>query len=396
MNTIKIYVVMVATIIMKSYAQNVHIINIPDANFKHHLLQSSVNRNGDNEIDSSEANNFVNLDIPYLNIRSLEGIEEFSNLKHIDFSGNNVRVIDFSRNQKLESLVGDNNALVYLEIRYNDKLKHLSCHGNQLQLLRLPTSGKLKYLKASSNLLTFLDISQAPDLDAIHVSNNNLVDLNTSSNINLIEIFCDNNRISSLDVSTNNILTRLNCSNNRISSLDIRSNSKLKVLNCENNELRFLKIYYLGESWFSLQTLNATSNRLLDKIYTNDLMDALRAKSRRFFLVDEHTRFVSYNVERKKVTKKTTDVFPLKIDLIVSTNEISYHSEDGISSLDVEIFSLNGVKLVKKTKLTNRDIINYNSLSSGVYIVVLYVETKKISKLVKVDIIESRQLIRVD
>ena len=386
----KLVVIVMITNLLSSYAQEPEIVDIYDTNFKNYLLQSFLNLNQDNEIDINEAKTFVNLDLSYQNIKSLYGIEEFSNLENLDISGNHVKILDLSRNQKLQTLRCDHNKLVYLEITQNQKLKFLSCHDNKLHLLKFPPN--LKYIKASNNYLTYVDISKIPGLTFIHIGNNRLLSLKLSGNKNLSEVSCNNNSINELNISTNKKLTYLDCSHNRVKSLDIRKNNKLKFLNCESNELRSLKINYTGFGSSSLQSLNATKNRDLLKIQTNDLNQARIALTRRDLLIDGHTKFVKYREDLNLPLTNSES----KILFSISKDIMKYETESTINRLDVEILDNYGRKVIDKTELIKGQIKNlHKSLNNRQYLIRIYYHNKLIRRLIMVSDYLNYQLIEI-
>ncbi len=85
------------------------IVNIPDANFKAKLLETSENihiaedsdgnsfkidANNDGEIQLSEVQNVIALHVPEANISSLEGISSFSNLGWLECSYNQLTSLE--------------------------------------------------------------------------------------------------------------------------------------------------------------------------------------------------------------------------------------------------------------------------------------------------------------
>lgn len=396
MNKKKLTIILLITIISTGFTQDKEVVEIYDPNFKNILLQSSVNRNKDQEIDVSEAMNFVNLDISNQNISSLLGIEAFSNLKHLDFSGNNVKVLDLSRNQNLELLVGDNNLLVYLEIRHNSKLRHISCRGNKLTFINLPDSDDLEYLKLSDNNLFQLDISALVGLTKLHISHNNLVHLNINNNTNLNEVLCDNNQLDNLDIRNNLNLKKLDCSYNSILNLDIRAHKALKVLNCNNNNLESLKINYLGSIGMDLQTMDASSNRALYFIYTNIPEQAKMAESRRFFLIDPQVRFIKHGDDETIYEVDSFNRTPYKIVCSITNYRICFNSVRDINSIHIEIYGLNGTVILGKTLLNKQQVRICNALDPGIYIAVFYIEGVSVRKLFKIDYQNNGGIIKVD
>ncbi len=98
-------------------AQNV---NIPDANFKAYLVgNTSINTNGDAEIQVSEANVFNGeIDCQSMNISDLTGIEAFTNLETLKCSNNLLTNLDVSQNTALTQLGCIDNQLTSLDVTW--------------------------------------------------------------------------------------------------------------------------------------------------------------------------------------------------------------------------------------------------------------------------------------
>ena len=80
------------------------IIEIPDANFKAYLLEN-FDKNNDGNISTSEANAVKEINCSGKNIKLLDGIEKFTNLKSLNCSNNQLDEVDIRYNKKLERLV---------------------------------------------------------------------------------------------------------------------------------------------------------------------------------------------------------------------------------------------------------------------------------------------------
>ena len=159
-----------------SVACGAPIVNIPDANFKAHLLgNTAINTNSDSEIQVSEARAFSGtINCSNSSIADLTGVEAFVNLTQ------------------------------------------LKCYGN---------------------LLTSLDVSQNTSLVVLHCVHNSLTSLDVTANTSLSWLYCSRNQLSSLDLSQNTSLTKLYCGSNQLGSLDVRNgnNSIITTFNTTNN-----------------------------------------------------------------------------------------------------------------------------------------------------------------
>ena len=159
-----------------SVACGAPIVTIPDANFKAYLVgSSSINTNGDTEIQVSEATDF-------------SGIINCSNSSIVDLTG-------------VEAFVN---------------LTQLKCYGNQL---------------------TSLDVSQNTSLVVLHCVNNSLTSLDVTANTSLSWLYCSGNQLSSLDLSQNTSLTKLYCGSNQLGSLNVKNgnNTIITAFNTTNN-----------------------------------------------------------------------------------------------------------------------------------------------------------------
>lgn len=191
MKTKLFFALLFTTII--SFAQ---IVNIPDANLKAKLLAASpsntiaknlawnyfkIDANNDGEIQNSEAEQVIDLDLSSSSIQSLVGIQSFINLLN------------------------------------------LSCQYNQLSQLDVTGLTQLKILYCFSNQLTQLDVSGLNQLRELYCNNNQLTQLDDSGLINLRFLYCDSNQFTQLDVSDLTMLQWLDCSFNQLIQLNIKN-----------------------------------------------------------------------------------------------------------------------------------------------------------------------------
>ncbi len=177
-------------------------ITIPDANFKSYLLSnSSINTNGDSEIQCAEADAFTGfMNCPLKNISDLTGIEKFINITKLDCSNNNLTKLDLSKNTKLNEIL---------------------CGVNKLTSLNVTSCSALKELYCGATNLSALDVSNNTDLTKLQCHNSFITKLNVSKNIMLERLECQDNELLSLDISKNTSLIELNCSMNTLGSLNL-------------------------------------------------------------------------------------------------------------------------------------------------------------------------------
>jgi hypothetical protein len=260
---------------------NAQIVNIPDANFKAALLSASpsnqiaatnmpstigvlgsititgynkIDTNNDGEIQVSEAQNILSLEINNKNISNLTGIEAFVNLVNLECDNNLITSLNLSQNTNLKYLDCSNNLLAYLDVTQNANLLRNFCRDNQLSNLNLSQNILLNMLICRSNQLTSLDVTQNLNLIHLDCASNQFINLNLNNNTLLKVLGFHNNQISTIDLSNLTQLEYLGFSSNQISNLDITNNTLLEILQCDNNQLT---------------NLNTSNNTNLTAIYCN-------------------------------------------------------------------------------------------------------------------------------
>ncbi|WP_264537611.1 T9SS type A sorting domain-containing protein [Flavobacterium sp. N1736] len=280
---IKNYLLLLALCFFSSI--NAQVITIPDANFKAALIAADpealnysaldkdgyglkVDANDDGEIQQSEGLLIATLYVTGKDILTLDGIQEFKNLKFLDCSQNNITTLDLSALVKLESLFCDFNSLNNLNLENLSQLRDLSCVNNQLTSLDLRSSVNLKFLYCASNNLSNLNISGLSKITQIDYSYNSLSNLDISNLSALDYLGCFSNQIISLNLDNFNKLEVLYCGNNELTDLNLTNLPKLKHLACQSNSLTTLDVTKLpalesisfGNNEFTAIDLKSLSN----------------------------------------------------------------------------------------------------------------------------------------
>ncbi|MGB3343659.1 MAG: hypothetical protein WBA61_07090, partial [Aequorivita sp.] len=160
------------------------IVNIPDVNFKNALIEAGVDTNGDGEIQISEAEAVINLNVNGKDISSLEGIESFVNIVYLKCSSNNLVTLDMSQNPNLQRLDCDWNQLTVLEISENINLQRLSFDHNMINSIDISQNLNLEVLTCGNNLIDQLDLSQNNSLKYLWCEDSQLTSLNIANGNN--------------------------------------------------------------------------------------------------------------------------------------------------------------------------------------------------------------------
>ncbi|WP_430408496.1 leucine-rich repeat domain-containing protein [Kordia sp.] len=266
--------------------------SIPDANFENYLETRNANGqivalgdpssmgNGianDNLVTTANINTVEVLAINYRNISDLTGIEDFTSLKELNCSNNQLTDLPLSQNVNLETLSCSVNQLTNFNLSQNVNLKYLDCEGNPYSSLDFSQNLGLETILCSSITLLNLNISQNTTLKILRCSRSNLTNLDVSSNAAL-EVLIFNNSytpITNLDVTLNTSLKRLECAANQLTNLDISQNLLLENLNCGANQLTSLdvtnnlKIRSLLCGSNQITAIDLTQNTLLIEFISN-------------------------------------------------------------------------------------------------------------------------------
>jgi len=232
-------------LIFSVFAQ-AQIVDIPDSGFKSALVNAGVDTNGDGEIDSAEALAITTLNVVgNISIFSITGIESFTNLNVLEFSGHVIIInADFRMLTNLTSLIANNFQAQTFLVSGLANLKHLECNNSRIGSLNLTGVGNLEYLDASLNPeLGTLILTSLPNLTTLKCNNTNLNTLTANQFPNLEHLDCAySQNMFSLDVSGLPALTYLVCNDSSLMTLNLGSITNIEVLDCSNNVLTTLSI----------------------------------------------------------------------------------------------------------------------------------------------------------
>jgi Leucine-rich repeat (LRR) protein len=380
-----------------SFSQNTY---VPDEEFELFLINMGYDSLPlDNYVPTANINTVTYLEIQFLPITDLTGIEDFSALEilrcnfleitsldvsqntaltWLDCIDNQLTSLDISQNtllttldcqiNQLASLDVSNNALLTnlscsgnnisnLDLSQNPELINLSCSDNQLTSLDLSQNSELKFLDCNINQLSSLDLSQNPLLTNINCYNNQLTNLDISQNLDLIFLYCQDNLLSSLDVSSNNVLSQLSCEDNQLATLDLTQNTQIAVLIAENNDLTSLNVKNGNNN--IINTFRTTGNPNLTCI---DVDDAAYSTTN-WTNIDSQTSF-SENCPELSVEELETSKFTMHPNPVVDKLTINLNEEANYS-----LINLTG-KVLKKGKLVKgKNEVNLYKISSGLYFI---------------------------
>lgn len=276
-----------------SYSDNcsyVDVITIPDNSFRSCLIYNyEINTNRDREIQVSEAENYTGvIDCSNRWIKSLEGIEYFTNVT---------------------SLYCYSNQLTSLDVSNNTKLINLNCYTNQL---------------------TNLDVSNNKDLLGLYCGWNKLDSLDVSKNEKLQELYCDNMSLTSLNVANGN--------NQAVVNFKATDNSSLSCIQIDTG-------FSPNDSWLkddnAAYSDNCSSNAALEsssfnlsvaKIVPNPVSSMLNVVSKVFI-----EKLEVYDLYGKKIAEsKASKINVSKLQIGTYVLKISTKNNDVITKYFVK------------------------------------------------------------
>jgi len=288
------------------------VVNIPDPIFKARLLASSTtsqvagiganiwfsaDANSDGEIQVSEALEITFLRLggwvlpDNLKINSLEGINSFSNLIHLECENNLLQTLNLGSLPNLFYLSCGGNNLTSLSLQNFPNLEILYCGVNPLSSLNFQSLPNLKTLNCFGTLLTSLDVTPFTNLTNLSCNNSQLTSLNVTGMANLGSIECDFNQLTTVDfqglnslsyfTAINNQITSLNLqdapnlgnvilNNNLLTSLNVEGLNFLNSLECNNNLFTTLSIESVTDYF---QVFRCSENSLLETLFIKNGLD---------------------------------------------------------------------------------------------------------------------------
>ncbi|AUC14555.1 hypothetical protein BTO06_05070 [Tenacibaculum sp. SZ-18] len=280
------------------------IVNIPDTNFKNVLLNHTptIDTNGDNEIQITEAESFTGIiSANSASISDLTGIEAFINLSELNVADNNITILDISSNINLTSVSCNRNSITSLKALSNSLLNFLNCSENNLSSIDISGATGLRTLLISDANITSIDITNSTDLQVFECSKNQLTSIDISKNTSLQIFKCDENLLTSVDVSKNLDLTNLTCNTNQLTTIDVSLNINLRSLVCAVNELTSLDISKNTQ----LRTLNFSVNDLTTIDLSNNIqLQTLYCNGNQFTSIDltNNTNLVEFTCDSNQLT----------------------------------------------------------------------------------------------
>ena len=258
--TMKIFFAILFLIV--SFVSNAQFTTIIDTNFEHSLINLGYDNILDSIVFTGSIDTITHLDVSNQNISNLSGIENFSNLKYLNCSNNNLDSLNINQNNQIKKLDCSTNNLNTLNINNLSNLDVLDCSFNNITSINLLQNIELDSLECSRNKISTLEVNT--NLGYLYCGDNDLTSLDLSSMIfnGLHELRCENNPISSINLSGNYNLKHLTCHNNLLQEIDLNDNGNLQWLSIGNNSIQ-------SDNNNNLTHLDLSNNCNITNFYAN-------------------------------------------------------------------------------------------------------------------------------
>jgi hypothetical protein len=235
----------------KLYVETDGIINFTDQNLKTKLLSanasnsvaSNVNPNStatwniytkidtnlDGEIQYSEANEIVHLNISGFSsssngsIQSLQGLEYFKNLVLLNCKYNQLNSISIGVFEKLENFYCSYNNMTSLDLSNASSLKILDCSYNMLTNLNTNDCAKLESVQGRSNQLSSVNFNNNNNIEYLYLVSNNLTNFQISNKNFFRTLEIGFNQLTNLQLINLPLLYRIKAQNNNLTNVDLSS-----------------------------------------------------------------------------------------------------------------------------------------------------------------------------
>lgn len=249
---------------------------IEDSNFEQFLIDIYIDK--DQELNGVvDVDDIKRVEVLGLNgkkIKSLKGIEIFTNLQSLDCSFNQIRELDLSKNEKLSYILAHENELEKIEFGNKEALEFITIERNKLSKLDVSNIPNLKSLSCEGNRLTELNLTKNKQLVYLSCGNEKLATLDVSNNIDLERLYCGGHReLKEIKIPKANKIQYLHFLNSSITNFEFNECPELIELDCSSTKLTSLniekctKLQKIQCGQTDLKSLNLKTNTLLKTLY---------------------------------------------------------------------------------------------------------------------------------
>lgn len=161
---------------------------------------ATIDTNGDNEIQVSEALQISYLSVVSTAITNFQGIEFFTNLTEFQSIQSQISQIDLTSNVNLTNLTLRNNNLSSIDLTTLSNLILLDVSDTQISNLNLDNLTQLQQLYIYNLPITNIDFSNLTSLIVLYCYGSNLVEIDLSNNLFLNGLYCGSPNLTYVNI----------------------------------------------------------------------------------------------------------------------------------------------------------------------------------------------------
>ena len=204
------------------------------------IKHPDVDRNKNGRVEYAEALLVDSLNLDYMGISSINGLENFPNLKYLSLDGNELAgTVDLTNFENLKTLIIPNNGITSIRLSPKAPLEEIDLHHNRIDNEMVLSSYNLKKLDISFNRLTTVDLRNNGNLEVLNAKNNRIsrMDFPQQDLQKLDSIDVSSNQLTALDLTQSKKLVYFNAYFNKITDFGWPASSHCTYANIAGNYL---------------------------------------------------------------------------------------------------------------------------------------------------------------
>ena len=201
--------------------------HFPDKVFREYVKEKfDTDKNG--TLSSGEIKTVTVIEIQEEDLKSVKGIEYFSELQQVTGHADELKTVDLRKNKKLRLISFAGSGIEEIKVEGLSKLDQLTLGGNPITSLNLNGLTSLRMLDVSLCNIRELDLTGLKNLKTVEAAHGQLTSLKVRGLKKLETLYCHANYLRELDVTGTDNLMILMCNGNYMSGID-----KVKGVNQE-------------------------------------------------------------------------------------------------------------------------------------------------------------------
>ena len=215
----------------------------PDAVFRDYVM-TNCDSDNDGGLSEQEINSVTSIDVSYLSVTDMTGIEVFSSLTELYCYEAQIQHLNLTGNTALEKFYITGGQLTSIDLSNNANLRVLGCHSTPITSLDFSGNPLLEEVSVTySAQLSSVIFGSNPSLRTVCFADTALTSIDLSNRSSLVTVYCSNNsNLTSINVSNCSALTDLSVSNCQLSSIDVTSCPSLQGIDFRENSITSIDV----------------------------------------------------------------------------------------------------------------------------------------------------------